>query len=155
MYRTGEISTHRACCEQATQHYSLGRGGTIFQDSRPASYTTRSPRIVTECLHTRSMLIKTLCTWYLQSYTCKSYMYFINQKIWKSCITSLSKAICLAVLLMFSLDPLWTAKALVRLHWCAGSPEPCVCIYAIIALFAWRSSSVKRIHFYSRESMTI
>ena len=54
MYRAGEVSVHRACCERATQPYSLG--GTIYPGSRPAGITTRSPRMVTECLLTRSML---------------------------------------------------------------------------------------------------
>ena len=58
IYREDEVSVHRACCERATQPYSLGGGGTIFPGSRPASVTTGSPRIVTECLLTRSMLIK-------------------------------------------------------------------------------------------------
>ena len=35
-----------------------GGGGTIYPGSRPADVTTRSPRMVAECLHTRSMLIK-------------------------------------------------------------------------------------------------
>ena len=30
MYRAGEVSVHRACCERATQPYSLGGGGTIY-----------------------------------------------------------------------------------------------------------------------------
>ena len=46
---------HRACCERATQPYSLGGGGTIFPGSRPAGVTTRCPRMVTEC--SRSMFI--------------------------------------------------------------------------------------------------
>ena len=58
MYRAGKVSVHRACCERATQPYSLEGGGTIYPDSRPAGVTTRSPRMVTECLLTRSMLIK-------------------------------------------------------------------------------------------------
>ena len=58
MYRAGEVSVHRVCCERATQPYSLGRGDTICQGSRPADVTTRCPRMVTECLLTRSMLIK-------------------------------------------------------------------------------------------------
>ena len=60
MYRAGEVSVHRACCVWATQHYSLGGGGadTIYPGSRPAGVTTRRPRMVTECLLTRSMLIK-------------------------------------------------------------------------------------------------
>ena len=58
MYRTGEVSLHRACCERTTQPYSLGGGGTIYPGSRPAGVTTHSLRMVTECLLTRSMLIK-------------------------------------------------------------------------------------------------
>ena len=38
--------------------YSLGGGDTIYPGSRPADVTTRSPRMVAECLLTRSMLIK-------------------------------------------------------------------------------------------------
>ena len=29
MYRAGEVSVHKACCERATQSYSLGGGGTV------------------------------------------------------------------------------------------------------------------------------
>ena len=58
MYRAGEVSVHRACCERATQLYSLGGGGTIYPGSRPAGVTIRCPRMVTQCLLTRSMLIK-------------------------------------------------------------------------------------------------
>ena len=58
MYRAGEDSVHPACCERATQPYSLGTGGTIYPGSRPTGITTRSPRMLTECLLTRSMLIK-------------------------------------------------------------------------------------------------
>ena len=58
MYRTGEVSVHRACCERATQLYSLGGGGTIYPGSRPAGVTTRCPTMVTECLLIRSILIK-------------------------------------------------------------------------------------------------
>ena len=36
MYRAGEVSIHRACCERATQPYSLGGGGTIWPGSRAA-----------------------------------------------------------------------------------------------------------------------
>ena len=57
-YRAGEVFVHRACCERATQPYSLGGGGTICPVSRPTGFTTRCPRMVTECLLTRSMLIK-------------------------------------------------------------------------------------------------
>ena len=35
-----------------------GTGATIYPGSRPAVATTRSPRMVTGCLLTRSMLIK-------------------------------------------------------------------------------------------------
>ena len=46
-YKAGEVSVHRACCERATQPYSLGVGGgvgvsTIYPGSRPAGVTTRS-----------------------------------------------------------------------------------------------------------------
>ena len=71
MYRAGEVSVHQLCCEWATQPYSLGGGGgsiypgsrpagggTIYPGSRPAGVTTRSPRMVAECLLTRLMLIK-------------------------------------------------------------------------------------------------
>ena len=58
MYRAVEVSVHRACCEWATQSYSLGGGGTIYPGSRLADVTTRSPRMVAECFLTRSMLIK-------------------------------------------------------------------------------------------------
>ena len=58
MYRAGEVSVHRACCERATRPYSLGGGGTIYPSSRPAGVTKRSPRMVTVCLLTHSMLIK-------------------------------------------------------------------------------------------------
>ena len=30
MYREVEVSVHRACCERATQPYSLAGGGTIY-----------------------------------------------------------------------------------------------------------------------------
>ena len=30
MYREGEVSVHRACCERTTKPYSLGGGGTIY-----------------------------------------------------------------------------------------------------------------------------
>ena len=58
MYRAGEVSVHRACCERASQPYSLGGGDTICPVSSPAGFTTRCLRMVTECLLTRSMLIK-------------------------------------------------------------------------------------------------
>ena len=54
MYRASEASVHRA----GYPHFSLEGGGTIYPASRPADVTIRNPRMVTECLHTRSMLIK-------------------------------------------------------------------------------------------------
>ena len=88
MYRAGEVSVHRACCERATQPYSLEGGGTIYPGSRPAGVTTRSPRMVTECLLTRSMLIKMylplhgmcrICTLHLQSV---NFMQMLTKSIW-------------------------------------------------------------------------
>ena len=58
IYRADEISVHRACCERATQPYSLGGRGAIDRAQDQQVVTTRSPRIVTEFLLTRSMLIK-------------------------------------------------------------------------------------------------
>ena len=62
MYRVDEVSVHRACCERATQSYSLGRwcgGGYDFSfQAQDQQVTTRSPRIVSERLRTRLMLIK-------------------------------------------------------------------------------------------------
>ena len=52
MYRACEVSVHRACCEQAPWR------GTSYTGSRAAGVTTRSPKMVTECLLTRSMFIK-------------------------------------------------------------------------------------------------
>ena len=49
------------CTEQVRSPYTervCGGGGTIYPGSRPAGVTTRSPRMVTKCLLTRSMLIK-------------------------------------------------------------------------------------------------
>ena len=58
MYRAGEVSVHRARCERATQPYSLGGEVRFDQAQDQHVVTTCSPRIVTECLLTRSMLIK-------------------------------------------------------------------------------------------------
>ena len=58
MYRAGEVSVHRACCEPATQLYSFGGEVRFDQAQDQQMVTTRRPRIVTECLLTRSMLIK-------------------------------------------------------------------------------------------------
>ena len=98
MCRAGEVSVHRVCCEQTTQSYSLGGGGTIYPGSRQAGVTTRSPRIVTECLLTRSMLIKMylplqsmyrIRTLYLQSV---NFMQMFTQSIWSF---KLHKCFCL------------------------------------------------------------
>ena len=63
MYSAGEDFVHRAYCERATQPYSLGGevggAGLRFDQAQYTQVvTTRSPRIVTECLLTRSTLIK-------------------------------------------------------------------------------------------------
>ena len=58
MYRAGEVSVHPACCERATQPYSLGGGGTIYPGSRPSDVTTRSPRMVAVCLLKYKCLLK-------------------------------------------------------------------------------------------------
>ena len=71
MYRAGEVSVHRACCERATHPYLLGGGGTIYSGSRPAGVTQCSPRMVIECLLTRWMLIKIYkfaISWYVPVY---------------------------------------------------------------------------------------
>ena len=68
MYRAGEASVHRACCQRATQPYSLGRGGTIYPGSSPAGVTTPSPR-----MFTRSILIKM----YLPLHGVCLYMYVV------------------------------------------------------------------------------
>ena len=49
------------------------RGSTIYPGSRPAGVTTRSPRMVTECLLTRSMLVKI----YLPFHGMCLYMYIV------------------------------------------------------------------------------
>ena len=98
VYRAGEVSVRRAWCERATQPNSLGGGGTIYPGSRPAGVTTRSPRMVTECLLTRCMLIKMylplhgmsrICALYLQSV---NFMQMLTQSIWSF---KLHKCFCL------------------------------------------------------------
>ena len=87
MYRAGEVSVHRAFCERATQPYSLGERGTIHPCSRPAGVTTRCPRLVTEGLLTRSMLIK------MYKYTVSGYVPVYVHCIYRqsiSCRRSLS-----------------------------------------------------------------
>ena len=47
MYRAGEVSIHQACCERATQPYSLGGGGVRFiqaQDKQVLPYIVRRAR---------------------------------------------------------------------------------------------------------------
>ena len=90
MYRAGEVSVRRAWCERATQPYSLGGGGTIYPGSRPAAVTTRNPRMITECLLTRSMLIK-------------MYYHFMVCAYYVHCIYSLSIS-CRCSLSLFSLS---------------------------------------------------
>ena len=64
MYRASEVSVHRARCEQVTQPYSLGgvergAGRVRFDQAQDQQViTTRNPRIVIDCLLTRSMLFK-------------------------------------------------------------------------------------------------
>ena len=70
MYRADEVSVHRACCERATQHYSLGEEASIYPGSRPAGVTARYPRMVTECLRTRSMLIRMYYRFMVCACTC-------------------------------------------------------------------------------------
>ena len=78
MYRAGEVSVHRACCEQATQPYSLGGGGKFYPGSRPVAVTTLNPRMVTECLLIRSMLIKIIYHFMVCAYICALYLPSVN-----------------------------------------------------------------------------
>ena len=56
MYRAGEVSVHRECLLPSPTHLE---GEVRFDQAQDQQVvTTRSPRIVTECLLTRSMLIK-------------------------------------------------------------------------------------------------
>ena len=73
MYRAVEVSLHRTCCERVTQPYSLGGGSTIYPGTSLAGVTTHSLRMVTECLLTRSMLIKM----YLPLHGMCLYMYIV------------------------------------------------------------------------------
>ena len=71
MYIAGEVSVQRACCERDTNLFLLGGGGTINPGSRPAGVITCSPRMVTECFLSRSMLIKMYkytISWYVPVY---------------------------------------------------------------------------------------
>ena len=82
-YKTMKIIT--VCTEQVRSPYiehaasglsnptRLEGGGTIYPGSRPAGVTTRSPRMVTECLLTRSKSIKM----YLPLHGMCLYMYFV------------------------------------------------------------------------------
>ena len=61
MFRAGEVSVRRACCERLPNptHLEARGGGVRFDEAQDQEVvTTCSPRIVTECLLTRSMLIK-------------------------------------------------------------------------------------------------
>ena len=94
MYRVGEVSVHRACCERATQPYSLGGGGgTIYPGLTPAGVTLRCPRIVTECLLTRSMLIK------MYKFTISGYV-----PVYVHCIDSQSISCRRSLYLVFNFD---------------------------------------------------
>ena len=55
LYRAGEVSVYLACCERATQPYSLGGGrggrpGSIYPGSRPIGVITRGNRVFTHSL---------------------------------------------------------------------------------------------------------
>ena len=58
MYRAGEVSVHRTCSSRLPNPIHLEREVRFDQAQDQQVVTTRSPRIVTECLPTRSMLIK-------------------------------------------------------------------------------------------------
>ena len=67
MYIAGEVNVPRACCERATQPYSLGEGGTIFPGSRPAGYHTYSEN--STGVFTQSIDVDlNFCTVYTQSF---------------------------------------------------------------------------------------
>ena len=57
MYGTGEVSVHRACWSglPSPSHLEVE---VRFDQAQEQVVTTRSPRIVTECLLTRTILIK-------------------------------------------------------------------------------------------------
>ena len=44
MYRAGEIAVHRACCERATQPYSLAGGGVRFDQAQNQQVVTTRVR---------------------------------------------------------------------------------------------------------------
>ena len=94
MYRASEISIHRACCKQATQPYSLGGGGTIYPGSRPEAVTTRCPRIVTECLLTRSMLILKCINLPVQGMCLYMYILFTVSQFHADVHSVIEKAMC-------------------------------------------------------------
>ena len=62
MYRPGDVSSHRACCERG---YPTHFEGEILVKAQDQQVTACSPRIETECLLTRSMLIKTLSLYFM------------------------------------------------------------------------------------------
>ena len=73
MYKAGEVSVHWACCKRALQLYSLEGGGVWFDQPQDQQVvTTCSPRIVTEFLLTRLMLI----TMYVN--VCEALIYLLD-----------------------------------------------------------------------------
>ena len=59
MYRTGEVSVHRAYAASGLPNPTHLQGKVRFVQAQDQQVvTTRSPKIVTECLLTRSMFMK-------------------------------------------------------------------------------------------------
>ena len=120
MYRAGEVSVHRACCERATQSKKISNGQELIQsDPTPNPtrlegevrfdqaqdqqvVTTRSPRIVTECLLTRSMLIKMYVFAIYSRFRIgtifqKAWIYVYHYTITMSLNTTLSQSNCMNI----------------------------------------------------------
>ena len=57
MYRAGEVSVHRACCEWDTWPYTRGGDVRFVQAQDQQVVTTCIPKILTECLLIRLMLM--------------------------------------------------------------------------------------------------
>ena len=99
MHGADEVSVHRACCEPATKPFSPAGGGMVYPGSRQTSVTTHSPRMVTECLPTRSMLIKMYIPFhvyvqciYSQSISCRrSLLFSLSNCIYVLSIDAFSK----------------------------------------------------------------
>ena len=90
MWRAIEVSVHRACCEQASQPYSLGWGVWCIQ----AQDQQELPYIVREWwLFTRSMLIKM----YLPFHGMCLYMYIVVTVSQFHSLFSLSNCIIVSV----------------------------------------------------------